>query len=143
MEPDAEAVASVIRQAHQESLEAGLAAPGQFIAETLELVHEPVHPFDGIKDGAEMAGFWSGEGAMLKQVMPDVHLADLVVAAEGDDTVTLEARMRGTSPDGSALDHKFSVAYTLVDGKIVRAFAAYDPEPVAAINSTAFQHGAE
>jgi hypothetical protein len=132
-------IADAIRSAHAESLEAGLAAPGQFVADSLELVHEPAHPFDGTKDGQEMAGFWSQEGAMLKTAMPDVRLDDLVIAAKGDDEVTLDARMCGTKPDGSALDHAFHVSYSLRDDRIVRAFAAYDPEPVSAINSAAFQ----
>jgi hypothetical protein len=130
-------VARRIRQAHDESFEAGLAAPGEFVAATVELVHEPPHPFDGIKDGAEMAALWSQEGAMIKTAMADVSLADLVVSATGDQVV-LTASMEGTAPDGNALNHVFRVEYTIRDGQIVRAFAAYDPKPVASLNAAAF-----
>jgi hypothetical protein len=130
-------VARRIRQAHDESLEAGLAAPREFVATTVELVHEPAHPFDGMKDGAEMAALWSQEGAMIKTAMADASLEGLVVSATGDQVV-LTASMKGTTPDGSALNHAFRVEYTISDGQIVRAFAAYDPKPVASLNTAAF-----
>jgi ketosteroid isomerase-like protein len=130
-------VARRIREAHEESFEAGLAAPGEFVAETVELAHQPPHPADGIKNGAEMAAMWGQEGAMLKSAMPDAALTDLVVASSGD-LVTLDASMQGTAPDGSALDHAFHVEYTLRDGQIVRAFASYDPKPVESLHAAAF-----
>jgi ketosteroid isomerase-like protein len=134
----AEQLAQHLRDAYGRSMEDGLAAAGEFIADEFELAHEPPHVADGMKTGAEMAAMWAQEGSMLKAAMPDVALTDIEITSSGDD-VTLSAHMRGTSPDGSTLAHPYTVVYTLREGKVARACASYDPAPVAKVNMKAFQ----
>ena len=134
----AEQLAQHLRDAYARSMEDGLAAAGPFVAEALELAHEPAQAADGIKVGAEMAALWAKEGSMLKSAMPDVALTDVVIRADGGDVV-LSAVMRGTKEDGSTLAHPYTVVYTLRDGLVVRACASYDPAPVADVNRAAFQ----
>ena len=86
-----------------------------------------------------MAGMWRQEGSMLRATMPDAAITDLTIATRGADEVVLEAVLRGTRPDGVVLAHDYRVVYTLHDGLVVRAFAGYDPEPVAELNRQAFQ----
>ncbi|MHB8467716.1 MAG: hypothetical protein ACYDD7_23110, partial [Acidimicrobiales bacterium] len=62
----AEELVAAIREGHRSSLDAGLAAPGAFVAPALDLVHEPPHPADGRRPGAEMADLWSREGSLLR-----------------------------------------------------------------------------
>ena len=137
-----EQLAQHLRDAYAVSMEAGLAAAGDFIAEDFELAHEPPHPADGMKVGSEMAAMWAKEGAMLKTAMPDAALTDMQISVDGDD-VLLKAVMRGTNPDGSSLAHPYDVAYTVKGGKVVRACAVYDPRPVAQINMKAFTDQAD
>jgi hypothetical protein len=76
---------------------------------------------------------------MLRAAMADAAPADVVVTAQRQESVVLAATLRGTTPDGNALSHGFRVVYSLDQGRIIRALAAYDPAPVAALNARAFQ----
>jgi hypothetical protein len=135
----AEELAEAIRTGHAQGIDAGLAAPGPFVADEIELAHEPPHPADGRRSGAEMAEMWGKEGSMLRSAMPDASLTEIVVAAHGEDEVRFDAILQGTTPDGASLAHQFRVVYTLSGGQIIRAMASYDPAPVAALNAKAFQ----
>jgi ketosteroid isomerase-like protein len=137
----AEEFAEHLRAAYAAGMEEGLAAAAPFVADVVELAHEPPHPADGMKPGAELAGLWTQEGSMLLSTMPDARITDLVIAAKGDD-VELRAVLRGTSPDGAELAHSYTVLYSLRSGKLVRACATYDPAPVAALNENAFRGAA-
>jgi hypothetical protein len=135
----AEEFAEHLRAAYAVGMEEGLAAAAPFVGDVVELAHEPPHPADGMKPGAELAGLWTQEGSMLLSAMPDARITDLVITARADDDVELRAVLRGTSPDGNELAHSYTVLYTLRSGKLVRACAAYDPAPVAALNEQAFR----
>jgi hypothetical protein len=134
----AEEFAERLRAAYTIGMVEGLAAPAPFVADIVELAHEPPHPADGLKPGAELAELWTQEGSMLLATMPDARITDLAIAAQGDD-VELRAVLRGTSPDGTELAHSYTVLYTLRAGELVRACAIYDPAPVAALNENAFR----
>jgi ketosteroid isomerase-like protein len=135
----AEAFAEHLRAEYARGFEEGLAAAAPFVADEVVLAHEPVHPADGTKDGPELAAMWRQEGSMLRATMPDVAITDLTITTRAADEVVLEAVLRGTRPDGVVLAHDYRVVYTLRDGLVVRAFAGYDPEPVAELNRQAFQ----
>jgi hypothetical protein len=134
---DAERLAETLRAAYALGLDEGFAAAAPSVGLVVELVHEPPHPADGPKPGPELAALWEQEGAMLRKSMPDAQITDLVIKA-GDGEVQLRAVLRGTAPDGAVLAHPYNVTYDLTDGKVVRAFAAYDPAPVAGLNRKAF-----
>jgi ketosteroid isomerase-like protein len=136
---DIEEFARRLREAYAAGMEEGLAAPAAYVAEEVELAHEPVHAADGLKSGAELAAMWSQEGSMLRASMPDVALTDLDISTRGEEEVVLQAVMRGTNPDGSTLEHPYTVVYTFRGGQVVRAWAGYDPAPVAALNQRAFR----
>jgi hypothetical protein len=135
----AEQLADAIRRGHEAGIDAGLAAPADYAGAQVELLHDPPQAVDGVRAGPEIAELWRKEGSMLRVAMADAALADVVVTTQGQDTVVLTATLRGTTPDGNALSHAFRVVYTLDQGRIVRALAAYDPAPVAALNARAFQ----
>jgi hypothetical protein len=135
---DAERLAETLRAGYAQGLDQGLAAAAPLVGEEVELVHAPPHPADGLKPGPELAALWEQEGSMLRASMPDVEISDLVIEA-GEGEVLLRAVLRGTAPDGATLAHPYTVTYGLADGKVVRAFAAYDPAPVSALNRKAFE----
>jgi hypothetical protein len=136
---DAEKLADAIRRGHEVGIDAGLAAPADYAGDQIEVLHEPPQPADGVWAGPEIAALWQKEGSMLRAAMADAALTDVMVTAQGHDAVVLQAMLRGTTPDGNALNHAFRVLYTLDQGRIVRALASYDPAPVAALNARAFQ----
>jgi hypothetical protein len=138
---DPERLAETLRAGYAQGLDQGLAAAAPFVGEVVELVHAPPHPADGLKPGPELAALWEQEGSMLRASMPDVAISDLVIEA-GEGEVLLRAVLRGTAPDGATLAHPYTVTYGLADGKVVRAFAAYDPAPVSALNRKAFEGSA-
>jgi hypothetical protein len=113
---DAEEFADRLRAAYAEGFEEGLAAPAPFVADVVEIVHDPANPVDGERPGSELAEMWSREGPMLRSAMPDVDLTDVAIDAHGDE-VELRAMLRGTSPDGSTLAHPYTVRYTLRAGR--------------------------
>jgi hypothetical protein len=134
-----EELAEHLRREYAKGFDEGLAAAAPFVADAVELAHEPVHAADGSKDGPEMAAMWRQEGSMLRATMPDAAITDLTITTRGADEVVLEAVLRGTRSDGVVLAHDYRVVYTLRDGLVVRAFAGYDPEPVAELNRQAFE----
>src|ERR1700728_4039822 len=135
---DAEQLAETLRAAYAQGLDQGLAAAAPLVGDVVELVHAPPHPADGLKPGPELAALWEQEGGMLRATMPDAQITDLVIEA-GQGEVQLRGVLRGTAPDGAILAHPYNVTYGLAEGKVVRAFAAYDPAPVSALNRRAFE----
>jgi hypothetical protein len=134
---EAEKLAERMRAGHAEGLEAGLAAPAEFLGDQVECLHLPPHPTDGLRPGAELRALWTEEAALMRGTMPDAAMRDVKVTA-GDDAVELAAVLTGTAPDGTRIEHPFHVQYTLSQGRIVKALASYEPEPVAALNEQIF-----
>lgn len=129
----AEELAQRIRDGFAESLGAGIAAPSSFVADVVEVRHEPPNPNDGVKSGAEAAAGWAQTGPSVASVMPDATFGDVRVTVPSHDVVFVEAFLRGTGPDGVALDHPLSLRYTLRDGKVVHVLEVSDPAPLAAL----------
>ena len=135
MSSPAEELAQRIRDGFAESLGAGIAAPGAFVADLVEVRHEPPNPNDGVKPGAEAAAGWAMTGPSVARVMADAAFGDVRVTVLGDHEVFVEAFLRGTGPDGVVLDHPLSLRYTLRDGKVVHVLEVSDPAPLAALGA--------
>jgi ketosteroid isomerase-like protein len=133
---DAQGLAARLRAAYAESLDAGLAVPAAYVADDVEIVHEPAQPGDGRKPGAEVADRWSNYGAILRAAMPDVDVTVLDIAISEPDDVVLDCVLRGTQPDGTVITGlEFRTVFTLADGRIIRATDFYDPKPLTSLHT--------
>ncbi|MGE0794222.1 MAG: nuclear transport factor 2 family protein [Acidimicrobiia bacterium] len=91
-----------------------------FLAERVETIHEPRFPNDKVTDGATLAAFLPIEREVMDAAMPDRRL-DVTFTVEGGDTIVMKGTLSGTLVhDGSRLEKPVHVAWTVVDGKIVR-----------------------
>jgi ketosteroid isomerase-like protein len=91
-----------------------------FLADQLEVVHEPSFPNDGIQDGARLGRFLPIEREVMDAALPDRRL-DVTFTVEGDCEIVMKGYLRGTFVhDGSRLEKPVHVVWTVRDGKIVR-----------------------
>ena len=112
----AEQLAARFRSGYAKSVDEGLAAPVDFLAEEVELIRGA--PDDGLKSGAELAARYSSEGATLRNQMSGFTIVDVVIETEGDDRVVVEGKTQWTSQHGRA-ERAFHLEYTLRNGLIV------------------------
>lgn len=91
-----------------------------FLADKVDVVHEPRFPNDGMQDGAQLVRFLPIEREVMDAAMPDRRL-DVTFTVVGDSDIVMSGQLKGTFVhDGSRLEKPVHVVWTVSDGKIVR-----------------------
>jgi ketosteroid isomerase-like protein len=91
-----------------------------FLADQVDVFHEPRFPNDRVQDGAQLGRFLPIEREVMDAAMPDRRL-DVTFTVEGDSNIVMRGHLTGTFVhDGSRLEKPVHVVWTVQDGKIVR-----------------------
>jgi ketosteroid isomerase-like protein len=91
-----------------------------YLAEQIESLHEPRFPNDGPIEGARLAKLLAAEFEM-HEVAIDGARFDATVTVKSPTEIEMDGYFRGTlRHNGTALDHRTHLVWTVEDGKIVR-----------------------
>jgi ketosteroid isomerase-like protein len=91
-----------------------------FLADEVDVFHQPPFPNDAILERARLAAFLPIEREAMDMAIRDRRL-DVALTIEGGNEIVMRGRLTGTFVhDGSRLDKPVHVVWTIDGGKIVR-----------------------
>jgi len=123
---DAQSIAAQLQGTGDTVDEAALQVLGPLYADQIELAHEPRSEADGVVARQWLLDVSVRERDTFAESMPDVR-REATWEARGDDVVA-RRRVRGTTPDGKALDFDSEVTYVLRGGVITRISVVSVPD---------------
>jgi hypothetical protein len=135
----AQQIARELQSAYDEGPEAAAQVMTRYLAEQVQIRHDPPSVTDGLVARDSMADHRNAEQAAFRRTLSDFTETARVSAA--GESILVEIKFAGTLPDGTAVELTIPATYELEDGRIVRLTARVDPEASAALRAALAENG--
>lgn len=121
-------IADFIRTSFTKGMLSGMQGPTTFFADRFEVHYVPARSTDGWFEGQRLRDYQTHEYDIIRQVLPDARLTDVVVVPRADDQVIVIMTLTGSLHDGSAFSCPITMVYDVEDGEIVRVIGLYNQQ---------------
>ncbi|GLY33016.1 nuclear transport factor 2 family protein [Kineosporia sp. NBRC 101731] len=98
----------------------------RYLADEIEVRHQPADPTDGVYPAKTLLEVLAQREELFTTLMPD-YAETSRVSGDGDE-ITVELNLTGTLPDGTAIDVKGTDVVLVREGRIVRLTGSFDAE---------------